>query len=160
MTRSYAHKTDVPVARSRHAIDKLLREWGCSQIQWTDDFDAGRAVLRFRWSWEDVSYTARMSVVLPDDEALLTDAERKRWIKPRDLGPKLEQRRQQRLRSLHRVLLLTITAQFNAVSAGLLNDVEAMLPFIEGSDGLTIGEAAIPRLRIALADGAVGLLGG
>jgi hypothetical protein len=52
------------------------------------------------------------------------------------------------VRSLHRVLYLTINAELNAVEAGLKTAPEAFLPYLVGPDGLTLADAALPRLRL------------
>ncbi len=138
---TYAHDTTVPVARSRQEIDHLLRQWGCDGIQWTDDFRALASRLRFRWTFEGVTYAARLDVRMPPDEVLIREFRRR----PTKL--QLDARREQRLRSLHRVLLLTIKAQLNAVEAGLVTAVETFLPFLEDGEGRTIAELAVPHLR-------------
>ena len=144
---TYAHTTKVPVSRSRGEIERLLRAWECDGIQWTDNFRDGVATLRFRWTFEGVDYQARMVVKLPRDEALLTAREKSRAT-TRPTAAVMAKRRDQRWRSLHRVLLLTIKANLNAVDAGLLTAVEAFLPHLEGQDGRTIAEIAIPKLRL------------
>jgi hypothetical protein len=46
----------------------------------------------------------------------------------------------------HRVLLLWIKAAFNAVEAGIVTAEQIFLPFLEGADGKTVSEIAIPRM--------------
>lgn len=140
---SYAHDTAVPVARSRGEIDALLRQWGCDSIQWTDQFREGVAELRFAWTWNGTTYRARLAVRMPADAALR---------KHGDTATQLAKRRDQRWRSLHRVLLLTIKAQLNAVESGLLTAIEVFLPHLEGADGRTVAELAAESLPRLLGD--------
>ena len=58
-----------------------------------------------------------------------------------------DRRADQAARAGHRVLLLWIKAALNAVAAGLLTAEEVFLPHMEGSDGRTVAEVALPRLR-------------
>lgn len=156
---TFAHTTKVPVSRSRGEIERLLRSWECDGIQWTDDFRDGVTSLRFRWEFEGVDYRARMTIRIPSWEQLHTDKERKAHTQVNEST--LQHRRDQRWRSLHRVLLLTIKANLNAVEAGLMTAVEAFLPHLEGDNGMTVAELAIPRLRMLTEQGgAVRLLEG
>ena len=137
----FAHDTDVPVARSRAEIEQLLRRWGCERLQWTDNFQEWAATFRFHWTWEGTTYAARLEIRMPPDAVLRAEA--KRTI----TAVQLKARREQRWRSLHRVLFLAIKAQLVAVDAGLVSAVETFLPYLEGPDGRTVAEVALPELR-------------
>jgi hypothetical protein len=50
--RRFAEDTSVPISRSRGAIDQLLREWGATGLQWTDEYDRDLVSLRFSWPHE------------------------------------------------------------------------------------------------------------
>lgn len=159
--KPYAHKTDVPVSRSRGEIDRILCAWDCDAIQWTDDRREGVVQLRFRWTFEGVPYNARIRLALPPDETLYTARERKEPWRQRDISDQvMQQRRNQRWRSLHRVLVLGIKARLNEVAAGLWAAPEVFLPYLEGIDGRTIADVAIPHLRQLGSDNARALLEG
>lgn len=151
--RRFAEDTSVPVARSRAAIDALLRDWGCTGLGWSDDFDAQRAALRFRWTHEGVEYLARFVVQLPDDAAL-----KKTMRASYPTRKQLDDYREQRARQAYRVLLLWIKAALNAVDAGLVSAASVFLPWLEGADGRTVAEVALPRLTQLLQGSATRLL--
>ncbi len=151
MTRTYAADTEVPINRSRSEIDKLLSQWGCDRIQWTDDFAMGCTTLRFQAVFDDVHCTARLELHLPPDDVV-----GQRFART-PTQAQLAGAREQHWRALHRVLLLTIKAQLNAVEAGLLTAVEAFLPHLEDSQGRTVAQLAVPHLR-RLQDGKTPLL--
>jgi hypothetical protein len=139
--RRYAEKTSVPVARSRAEIDRLLRDWRCDGVQWTDEFSQGRVALAFIWSRDRGKgvverYQARMTLKMPTGESV-AEARRRR--------------------ALHRTLLIWLKAAFNAIDAGLVTAEQLFLPFLVGNDGRTVGEIAIPNLT-RLLDGAAGRL--
>ena len=137
--RRYAATTDVPVSRSRAAIDKLLRQWGCSAIRWTDDFDSRVSMLEFTWTHEDVPYHARLKLDhrVPGASAKEQD---------------------QRSRSLHRVLLMKVKSDLNCVDAGLVTGVEVFLSHLVGADGRTVAEIAAVQLPMLLKSSAARLL--
>lgn len=61
-------------------------------------------------------------------------------------------------RTLHRVLLLWLKGALNAVQAGIVSPEAIFLPFLEGADGVTVAEAALPRLPALLSNAAEKLL--
>jgi hypothetical protein len=149
--RRYAEDTSVPVARSRGEIDSLLRDWGAVGIQWTDEFDQDRVTLRFVWPHDDVRYTARVSVKLPSRASLEEQAidGRSTWRKEVS-KTKLAALMEARGRREHRLLLLWLKAALNAVDAQVVAAEEVFLPFLEGADGRTVGEVAVPKMHTLL----------
>lgn len=158
MRRKYASGTSVGVAKSRGDIDNLLRQWGCSQIQWSDDYKGGRVQLRFVWDHKDMDYMARFELQLP------TDAELEKESLHATLGSicegKLERLQRDRGKQEHRLLLLWLKASLNAVEAGIVAAEALFLPFLEGKDGATVAEVALPRLSKLLSGSAKQLLPG
>lgn len=157
MGRKYARETTVAVAKSRQEIDSILRKWGANQLQWSDDYEGGRAQLRFLWKHEDVSYVARFNIQLPTDEDLRSES-----VDGRTGGfsqTKYDKAVKRRGMVEHRELCFFIKAAFVAVEAGIIPAEHIFLPFIEGGDGLTVAEAIMPRLSTMLQKGsAAGLL--
>lgn len=145
--RRFAEDTTVPVSRSREAIDALLRDWGCHQLEWGADFARGRVRLRFVWTHNERDYLARIDLALPTDEQL-----RKEAIDTRDpKGKRIAEGKLYRLQSdrgkrEHRLLLLWLKASLNAVREGLVSAEALFLPFLEGTDGRTVAEIAVPRM--------------
>lgn len=143
--RRYAQDTPVPISRSRGEIDSLLRSWGADGVQWTDEWTVGKITLRFIWPKDGVKYQARFVLQLPTDEQVRTDpALRNRWGEV--AAGKLDKALAARGKSEHRLLLLWLKAAFNAVDAGLVSAEVLFLPFLEGSDGQTVAERALPNL--------------
>ena len=157
MTR-FAETTEVPVARSRQEIDRLLREWGCDGLAWADDFRAGEVCLRFIWSRDEARYLARINLKLPTDEALRPKAMDRRTHRLSE--PKLKKLQDARGRREFRVLLLWLRAALNAVDTGIVTAEAVFLPFLEGQDGRTVAEVAVPRMRLLLTGSAGALLDG
>ena len=143
--RRYAQDTQVAVGKSRSEIDSLLRAWGCSQCQWSDDWSGGRVQLRFVFERSKVSYLARFDLKLPDRKALEKDAVDGRSGLPSER--KLEKLLADRGRVEHRLLLLWLKAALNAVEQGLVAAETIFLPFLEGKDGATVAEVALPQLE-------------
>jgi hypothetical protein len=155
--RRYAEDTAVPISRSRGEIDTLLRAWGAQGIQWTDDFEHDRVMLRFVWPRGDQRFMARFVVRLPGRAELEPEAidQRTRRVSP----GKLERLLLERGKREHRVLALWLKAALNAVDCGLVEAETIFLPFLEDRNGKTVAELALPRLGILLEGSAMKLLG-
>lgn len=153
----YANTTTVPVAKSRGEIDRLLRDWGCDGIRWTDQFTQGIVRLEFVWRHDDADYGARFSLKLPDDDVIRKESVHA--TTRRFLPAKYEKLCNERGRSEHRVLLLWLKAAFNAVAAGIVDAQTLFLPFLVDANGQTFAEVALPRLPEMLSSGAEALLG-
>jgi len=151
MGRKYARETTVPVAKSRQEIDTVLRKWGANQLQWSDDYENGRAMLRFLWKHGDDSFIARFSIQMPTDSQL-----REECVDGRNgdfSQTKYDKATKRRGMIEHRELALFIKAAFVAVEAGIIPAEHIFLPFIEGGDGMTVAEAIMPRLGVMLQKG-------
>lgn len=154
--RLYAESTSVPVSRSRGEIDRLLRDWGAKGLQWSDDFERGVVMLRFLWHFDGQDYMARFSLHIPTHAELKKEAVLK--------NGKFSESKMQKLQNdvgkrEHRLLLLFLKAALNAVQDGLIPAEVLFLPFLEGKDGQTVAEIAIPRMKGLLAGSASLLLG-
>jgi hypothetical protein len=156
MTRRYAQDTAVPIARSRGQIDDLLRDWGVTGIQWSDDYQQDKVTLRFVWEHVNLRYLARFEVKLPGRAELAEDAIDGRT--GRTSESKLQALMQARGRQEHRLLLLWLKAAMNAVEAGIVSAEDLFLPFLEGVDGRTFAEAAREHLPDLLRGSAERLL--
>ncbi len=156
--RRYASGTSVAVSKSRGQIDKLLREWGATGVQWTDQWEAGRVAVRFCWIREEDEYMARLDIKLPTRE----DLEAREDMTNQRTGRVSEARVRDELARIgtqeHRVLLLWLKAAFNAIEIGMVAAEQIFLPFFEGKDGKTVWEAAEPRLSTLRSTNAAGLL--
>ena len=155
--RRFAEDTSVPVGRSRAEIDRLLQDWGCGQLQWSDDYKSGRVRLRFLWEHNGKGYLARFDVKLPARTDLEKHAIDGRTGKVSE--NKLQALMDARGKAEHRTLLLWLKACLNAVESGIVTAEMIFLPFLEGKDGQTVGEIAIPKLADLAGGSASRLLG-
>jgi len=156
--RRFAEDTTVPVQKSRAEIDRLLRDWGVEGIQWQDDFANDRIQLRFVWNVSGMRYLARVGIKLPDRKALEKDALDGRTLRVNE--NKMRHLLDARGKREHRLLALWLKAALNAVDAGLIKAEELFLPFLEGKDGITVGEIAVKNLPMLLSGSAERLLPG
>lgn len=102
---------------------------------------------------------ARLNVKLPTDDDLMKNAVDGRDPSGKTIsGNKLEKLRQTCGQSEHRILLLWLKAAFNAIEAGIMTAEALFLPFLEGKDGRTVAEVAIPQMANLLSGGAGRLL--
>jgi len=152
--RRFAEDTSVPISRSRGEIDQLLRAWGAQGIQWTDDFEHDRVMLRFVWPRGEQRFMARFAISLQGREELEKEAAGVYGIRE----AYLEKLMQGRGKREHRVLLLWLKAALNAVDSGLIDAETIFLPFLEDRNGKTIAEIALPRLGVLLEGSASRLL--
>lgn len=134
-TRAFASDTSVPVERTQQEIIALLREWECGSIQWAEDFEKHIVVLEFTWRAPSKAiYRMHFEMHLPSKD-------------PRTDRPLNEDKRKQGARSMHRLLLLKLKADLNAVRAGLAKAEEIFLPWMVDTNGKTIAEFLIPQLE-------------
>lgn len=154
--RKYAEKTAVAISRSREDIARLLTDWGCSGLQWTDDFKAGRAMLQFTWSHRDVDYLARFVITVPSENRLRQEAVHA--TTGRFLPAKFAVLQRDAGRREHRVLFNWIRAAMNAIDEGIIEAERIFLPFLVGSDGRTVADVAIPNMRKLIGQSAQMLL--
>lgn len=138
-TRKAYAGTEVPVAKSREGVDKILCKWGATALQWEDDFITGNALLRFRWPVNGTVLQARLRLVAKQP------TRRDARGQPRSPDA-LEKLRDAERRRLHRVAFHWLKAQADSIEAGLFEPSTVMLPFLEGGDGQTVAETLEPML--------------
>lgn len=160
--RKHAEQTDVPISKSRAAIQRLLEDWGVRGVAWSDDFDRDMVTLRFVWNFKradgsTLPLQARFEVRLPSRAELEPAATDKRTRKVSEV--KLRKLLEGRGRREHRVLLLWLKGALNAVEEKMVRPEVLFLPFLEGRDGQTVADVATPMLERLTAGGASLLLG-
>lgn len=142
--KRYAGGTKVGVARSRNQIDNLLRDFGATGIQWTNEWTPVKhATLRFTWIHEGVHLMAKIRMVC--DHKLIS----KNAIDGRSgnvSNAKLEKLLSQWDSEAHRLLLLFLKGAFFAIEAGMISAEQIFLPFFEDNSGRTVWEIMQPRL--------------
>lgn len=154
--RLYASNTDVPVEESRSQINTLLRDWGVSGIQWTENYELNSVMIQFVWRHNDIPYVAKMTVRLPDDSELVEMARHKRTGKVSE--DRLADLKICRGWREHRVLYIFLKGSFEAIENGIITAEQLFLPWLVGRDGRTVGEVIAPRLPSLLSDTAAALL--
>ena len=151
MGRRYANDTSVSVAKSRGEIEKLLRAWGARQMQWSDDFDGGKAMLRFIWDNDGTQYTARFEVDVQTAAEIKEEAVHA--TTGRFLQAKYDKAMERRGMVEHRELALLLKAIFVAVERGLITAEQVFLPFLEDQYGFTVSDRVLPGLAKMLKKG-------
>lgn len=136
--RKFAAHTSVPVGRTRCEIDELLRDWKATGIQWTDDWEQHRIVLRFHWPYRSKRFIARFLLVLPQPK-------KAGWNGPTQ--KQLDTKAAQETRTAFRTLLLWLKAALNAVESGIVDAETVFLPWLEDANGTTIAEHVLPKLE-------------
>ena len=114
----YAHRTQVPVDRSRAEIERLVTRYKADQFGSALDLDKGRAMIQFRIS----SWLVRFILPLPNRNE---QDQRQRW----------------------RALVLVIKAKLEAVESRITTFEEEFLPHIVTPRGDTFADWAVPQLR-------------
>ena len=144
MARAY-EKTAVSVAKSRDDISRVLTRWGVSGVSWADDFEAGVAILRFKWrSEEDVQFVARFMLKLETDEELREASVDGR--SGRFSTRKFDVNQQNRGKREHRLLSMFLKNTFEAVEEGIIIAEQVFLPWLEDAEGVTVAERLGPML--------------
>ena len=143
MVRRYAQDTSVSYYKSREKIAALLENWGATGVQWTDEWgETPQFTCRFLWKFkdEDGSEHPLMAkfVLKCNDEILLSRSVDGRSGQVSE--NKYEKEKKQWVNRTHRLLLLLLTAMFNAIDEGLYSPEELFATFVEHQSGMTIGE--------------------
>lgn len=137
MKGRYAADTEVPVERSKRAVELLLQQHGADAYH--TGWDATRDIIEFGWQQKQIRF------VLPRPKRgdfLLSPAGRTRSVAA--MTEALAQADRQRWRALY----LVIRAKLEAVEAGIAIFEEEFLAFIVvPGQNRTIGEILTPRLH-------------
>lgn len=137
MTR-YAAETEVPVQKSKQAIEDLLKRHGASEYAtgWTESHDRIQFELRKR----------HIRFVLPrvnrKDKSITHD--RRGYLRAASSQARIvDQLDRQRWRAMY----LVIRAKLEAIEAGIAEFEQEFLAFIVGPSDMTIGDVLVPMLR-------------
>jgi hypothetical protein len=137
MTR-YAAETEVPVPKSKAAIESLLIQHGAKEYAtgWSETHD--------RIQFELLGQHIRFVLPRPDRKARSITHDRRGRLRPATAQTRvLDQYDRQRWRAMY----LVIRAKLEAVEAGIAIFEQEFLAFIVGPGGLTIGDILLPRLQ-------------
>jgi len=134
-------QTSVSVARSQEQISKLLRAFGCSGVQFDQDFETGQCILRFGIRKEQQLQVVRLEVQPLPPVKLLRG---KGW------RVSAEQRERQVWRGLHHYL----EGNLKAAEFGLVRFEDIFLAHFEldpgNGDNRTLSQALRPALEAGI----------
>ena len=139
--------TTVPVSRSQESIRKILRNHGCQQVVFGDDFEGGSLFVWYRLAVDDPKHgQAFIPVKIPVHLDIVVDALQKAHPKKyRSLsGEALVW--EQAMRVAYRNLHDWLRASFTAIEVGIVTVTEAFLAGIVTENGQTVGERLLPAL--------------
>ena len=122
---SYAHKTRVPVDRSRAEIEKLIHKYGCTQYGTAIDYETGRVRVQFKSNGDQRIVRIEMET------------------------PKNEQRKRERWRAL----CLVLKAKLEAVAQKITTFDDEFMPHIVMPDDRTVGQHLRPAIAAAYRTG-------
>ena len=135
----YAESTEVPVAKSKAAIEMLLQQHGATEF--ASGWDPTHDKLQFRLREQTIRFV--LPRPNPADRRFTHDRRGMRRS-PAAVQRALEQKDRQRWRALY----LVIRAKLEAVESGIAVYEQEFLAFIvDPSTGLTVGDILVPRLQ-------------
>lgn len=150
MSFEYASETSVSVEKSRAELESILSRYGADSFGYVSE--AQRAMIGFRVKGR----TVRFIVPLPDRQ------EKRFWFTPHRRNQRSQQEAykewEQACRQRWRALVLCVKAKLEAVNAGITTFESEFLAHFVLKDGRTYGDAVIPQLDNALANGRMPLL--
>jgi len=132
----YAAETDVPVERSKRAIELLLQHQGAEQFH--TGWDATRDIIEFGWKGKQIRF------VLP--RPVRKDFELSPGGLNRNMG-QITRAMDQADRQRWRALFLVVRAKLEAVEAGIAVFEEEFMAFIVvPGRNQTVGEILLPQI--------------
>ena len=142
---AYASSTNVPIERTRMAIEELVREKGATQFMSAFDHEHGKAII----GWTMGGRMVRLAIPLPmpNEKQFMHRRVRGGWSW-REL-PREKQRQlwEQGCRSRWRAILLILLAKFEAIEAGISTFEREFLADMLMADGSTVGTWIQPQLQ-------------
>lgn len=156
--RIFAEDSSVPVDRTRAEITRLLQDWGCSAMGWTDHFAEGAFELGFVWDPGVLERRGKQGRPCPKgaEHNWRRTCEPCQWRDGFSTADQMLYRVRMKLkvgtdpqkqRTAHRLLLLKLKADLNASEAGLVKAEEAFLPWIVDGNGNTVSEILLPKIK-------------
>jgi hypothetical protein len=136
--RRYAQETSVPVARSKAAIEDLLRQHNATEF--ATGWDPSHDRMQFRL----FERTIRFTLPRPNaSDRRFTHDKRGSRRSPQAVSKAVDQADRQRWRALY----LVIRAKLEAVEAGIAIFEQEFLAFVVMADDMTIGDVLVPRIQ-------------
>ena len=135
----YAATIEVPVARTRQAIEELLTKAKCTQFVIGSDSESRKAMVQFKANNRIVRFTVAMPN--PQDQKF-THVDRWRRRATSQADKLVSQAERQRWRAL----FLVIKAKLESVESEIATFEEEFLAHIVLPDDSTVGEHIVPRI--------------
>jgi hypothetical protein len=136
MTKArYASRTEVPVERSKAAIEQMLIAQGATK--YATGWDSGHDTIQFELFQRTIRF------VLPRPQP----ADQRDTSGMRLTGARLSAALAQADRQRWRALYLVIRAKIEAVDAGIAVFEQEFLAFVVLPSGLTVGDSLVPLLQ-------------
>lgn len=138
----YAAQTEVPVSRTRQAIEDLLTKSKCTQFVIGSDSESRKAMVQFKANNRIVRFT----VAMPDPaDKKFTHINILRRRTGSQVGKLVAQAERQRWRAL----FLVIKAKLESVESSIATFEEEFLAHIVLPDDRTVGDHIVPRIAEA-----------
>lgn len=138
MPARYASTTEVPIAKSKVAVETLLIQHGAKS--YATGWDEGHDKIQF----ELFGRTIRFVLPRPDPKDKKYRLDKRGWTLSDSGRLKLiDQADRQRWRALY----LVVRAKLEAVEAGIAIFEQEFLAFVVMPNGLTIGDQLVPQLQ-------------
>ena len=135
--RPYAAETEVPVARSKAAIEAMLQQHGATE------FASGWSPTHDRMQFRLFDRTIRFTLPRPDPTSRKFTHDRRGFRRTSQaIQRQIEQADRQRWRALY----LVIRAKLEAVEAGISIFEQEFLAWVVMADDTTIGDILVPRI--------------
>jgi hypothetical protein len=136
--RAYAADTAVPVARSKVAIEDMLRQHGATE------FASGWDPTHDRMQFQLFDRTIRFVLPRPDHADRKFTHDRRGFRRANStIAKAIEQAERQRWRALY----LVIRAKLEAVEAGISVFENEFLAFVVMANGMTVGDILVSRIQ-------------
>lgn len=145
--RAYAERTDVDVEKSRHEVERMLRDAGADQIIAAWGRGASQAMVAFVLGGVPI----RIMVPLPTEAEIAktaTGKERKNLADRESAKERLERQR-------WRALVLLVKAKLEVIRLGVSSVEEEFLAHVMLPRGETVGSKVLSELHKAMTDGAL-----
>lgn len=136
--RPYAADTDVPVSRSKVAIEMLLQQHGATE------FASGWDPTHDRLQFHLFDRTIRFTLPRPNPKDRKFTHDKRGYSRASStIAKAIEQADRQRWRALY----LVIRAKLEAVEAGIAVFEQEFLAFVVMANDLTVGDVLVPMLQ-------------
>jgi hypothetical protein len=160
MPKIYLKNPNETPANYKYKIEKLLRKWGVENISWSEEFNIGVSVLRFRWQENSDSplLISKFVISIPSEDDLTDQSKDNRTGKFSD--KKYNRLKNELGNKEYRALFNLLKALFIAVEEKILSPSQIFFPWIEDFDGQTLYDKIQPSLHLTQKENVIKALKG